>query len=220
MKNSTKIKIPKKYEKFIEEVWYEGRDDGYWVELLECCVCDDNECHYIHEYTQKDILKSLQSIRVMDEKEYLHMFGDDELNVYYEDLKKLEKTDVKEDTKEDVKEPTTMIFTEDFDGEKEDIEVELLASRYWNNNVLYLGLIEVSTGEIYLDLTINLESENINESYLDVNNVCGVDDFIEKYKLGTFTGKYKTSGFCKYPLYSFDLKEIEKYTDVHNIIYE
>lgn len=90
MKNSTNIKIPKKYEKYILEVWYEGTEDGYWANLLECCICNDTDCHYVHEWTQKDFLKSLQSISVMDEKRYISVFGDDNLKDYYNDLKLLE----------------------------------------------------------------------------------------------------------------------------------
>ena len=90
MTNKTNMRIPKKYEKFISEVWYEGQDDGYWADLLECCICDDTESHYVHEWTQKDFLKSLQSIKVASVDEYISHFGEDNLDDYYADLKRLE----------------------------------------------------------------------------------------------------------------------------------
>lgn len=92
MKNSTNIKIPKKYQKYIREVWSEkDTGDGYWADLLECCICWDTECHYVHEWSVKDFLKSLQSIDVMDEKTYTDHFGTDWLEGYYEDLALLRK---------------------------------------------------------------------------------------------------------------------------------
>ena len=88
MNNKTKIKIPKKYEKYIIEVWYEGEDDGYWANLYECCLCEDTDSHLVHEWTQKDFLRSLRSIRIMEEKEYISLFSDDNIESYYEDLKR------------------------------------------------------------------------------------------------------------------------------------
>lgn len=91
MKNSTTIKIPKKYEKYIVEVWYEGTDDGYWAELIDCCMCEDTDCRYVHEWTQKDFLRSLQSIKVMSETEYKSITGGEDMKYYYESLKTLEE---------------------------------------------------------------------------------------------------------------------------------
>lgn len=88
MNNSTNIRILKKYEKYITEVWYEG-DDGYWADLIECCICDDTECHYVHEDTVKEFLKSLQNIRVLNEKEYIYYFGNDLIDDYKRDIELL-----------------------------------------------------------------------------------------------------------------------------------
>lgn len=85
MRNETNMKIAKKYQPFIREIWYEG-EDGYWASLKECCICDDTESHYVHEDTQKRFLKSLQSIRIMGEKEYRNHFGLDLLDRYHDDL--------------------------------------------------------------------------------------------------------------------------------------
>lgn len=50
-----------------------------------------------------------------------------------------------------------------------------------------------------------------DEGYVDTNNCQWAEDFIAKYKLGEPTGGYKSSGFCIYPLYKFDMDEIQKY---------
>ena len=90
MKNETNIRIPKKYEKYIIEVWSEqGTGDGYWANLIECCMCWDTECHYVHEWTVKDFLKSLQSIDVIDEDVYTSHFGTDWIEEYHRSLKEL-----------------------------------------------------------------------------------------------------------------------------------
>lgn len=88
MKNETNMKIAKKYQPFIHEIWYEG-EDGYWANLLECCICGDTECHYVHEWTQKEFLTSLRSIRVMSEDEYINRFGVGLLEHYHRTLNEL-----------------------------------------------------------------------------------------------------------------------------------
>jgi hypothetical protein len=92
MVNTTNIRIPKKYEKYIDEVWSEQENgDGYWANLIECCICEDTDCHYVHEWTVKDFLKSLQSISVMDEETYISHFGTDCIESYHNDLELLRK---------------------------------------------------------------------------------------------------------------------------------
>ena len=96
MKNTTKVRVPKKYENVIEEVWYEGREDGYWASLKECCICWDTECHFVHEWNVKDFLQSLKSIEIMSEEEkYVYLFGDMDLDNYKTDLATLTEKDWK-----------------------------------------------------------------------------------------------------------------------------
>lgn len=47
-------------------------------------------------------------------------------------------------------------------------------------------------------------------AYLDTNNCSWVEDIMEKYGLGEFTGKSRQSGFCVYPLYKLNLKAIKE----------
>lgn len=62
MKNYTNIKIPKKYEKSISSVHYEGKEDGYWVYLRDGFISSETECSTIHEWTTKDLLNALKTI--------------------------------------------------------------------------------------------------------------------------------------------------------------
>lgn len=106
----------------------------------------------------------------------------------------------------------TMIY-KDFDDEE--IKVNLTAGRY-TNNTLYLGIVDVEDGELYADLTVNLRDSFLtNANYLDTNNSKYVEEFMTKYKLGEFTGIMSRSGFCEYPLYHFDLDEIQKYCNIN-----
>lgn len=96
MNNSTNIRIAKKYHNVIEEVWSEqSTGDGYWASLKECCLCEDTGCHFVHEWTVKDFLKSLQSITIMSQDEYNNIFGNDNLDVYMQDLSTMSKQDYK-----------------------------------------------------------------------------------------------------------------------------
>ena len=60
MENKTNLKVPKKYQIAIEEVQKDCT--GYWIWLKEDYISSETGCHTIHEYTQKDALKALQTI--------------------------------------------------------------------------------------------------------------------------------------------------------------
>lgn len=111
-----------------------------------------------------------------------------------------------------MKEYPTMIY-KDFDDEE--IKVNLIAAKY-TNGTLYLGIVDVEYGELYADLTVNLQDNFTSEmNYLDTNNSKYVEEFITKYKLGEFTGIISRSGFCQYPLYFFNMEEIQKYCNIN-----
>ena len=54
------------------------------------------------------------------------------------------------------------------------------------------------------------ESDKLSEdeAYIDTNNCGWAIKFIEKYKLGVYLHHKARSGFCEYPLYSFDLTKL------------
>jgi len=73
--------------------------------------------------------------------------------------------------------------------------------------------VVTKNGEAVARITVCLDRLDVHEDegYVDTNNCPWAEEFIKKYKLGSPTGKYKSSGFCIYPLYKFDMDEIQKY---------
>ncbi len=65
-------------------------------------------------------------------------------------------------------------------------------------------------------ITVCLNDQNLkyDEGFLDTNNCPWAKEFVEKYKLGKDTGLRRESGYCTYPLYKWNVSEIEKYTEV------
>lgn len=83
----------------------------------------------------------------------------------------------------------------------------VIVSSYINNDNLYVGL-EDEDGELW-DLTVNLDDKlPHNQAYIDTNNFPDATDIITNNGIGKFIGKYAHSGFCKYPLYEFDMEKL------------
>lgn len=61
MKNTTKIKIAKKYEGMLELVEKDG--DGYWAYAKEGFEFAGMGCHTAHEYSQKELLEMIRTLR-------------------------------------------------------------------------------------------------------------------------------------------------------------
>lgn len=64
MKNSTNVKIARKYEHMIDEVFEDS--DGYWAYTKKGYEFADTECHTAHGYTQKEFLQDIRSLRACD----------------------------------------------------------------------------------------------------------------------------------------------------------
>lgn len=64
MNNQINIKIPKKYQERIMEIYHD--EDGYWVILNKGWCGYEQGCHVIHEDTQHDMLRSIREIEVCD----------------------------------------------------------------------------------------------------------------------------------------------------------
>ena len=91
----------------------------------------------------------------------------------------------------------------------EDYKVCIKQNMYANNNSLALSLI-TDIGEPFCNLTVNLPESIIcaNEStaFVDTNNCPWAEQFIAENGLGSPTGYVGASGFCRYPLYKFNLE--------------
>ena len=63
MKNATKMKVPKKYQAAIKEIY---RDyDGVWVILNDGFIAPSTGCQTIHEDRQIDALACIREITVI-----------------------------------------------------------------------------------------------------------------------------------------------------------
>ena len=94
------------------------------------------------------------------------------------------------------------------------MNLSLEINSYYNNNCLYIGLVDESEGypEPYGDLTVNLMGKCPDYcGYVDINNMPELEEFIEKHELGEFTGLTGKSGFCTYPLYLFNVDKLREY---------
>lgn len=53
-----------------------------------------------------------------------------------------------------------------------------------------------------------------NQGYVDTNNCPWAVDLIERLHLGTPSGITSRSGYCEYPLYDFNMDELNKHTEI------
>ena len=85
--------------------------------------------------------------------------------------------------------------------------------KYANNMNLSIQLycIEDNFEEPFATLTVNLRKLNTNnQAFVDTNNCPWAEKFIQENKLGVFKGILESSGYCVYPLYSFDMERLEE----------
>lgn len=78
-----------------------------------------------------------------------------------------------------------------------------------------MDLYEVSEGDPvpFASITVNLPeySPAPGCAFVDTNNFGAAEELIRGYSLGEPTGRIGHSGYCTYPEYRFDLKEIRNY---------
>lgn len=92
-----------------------------------------------------------------------------------------------------------------------EFNVKPLRTSYCNNSSLAIVLIDEDTHEDFAVLTVNLNYPlGKGMAFVDTNNCDWAEQFIRNNKLGKPTGMTATSGFCTYPLYKFNLKDIEE----------
>lgn len=99
-----------------------------------------------------------------------------------------------------------------FLGEK--YEVRLKINTYSDNGNLYVGMNYFTDGEEepFCDVTVNLsEKLPAGMAYIDTNNMGNqILDWMEQKNLGHCTGERRQSGYCTYPLFQFDMREVMK----------
>ena len=90
-------------------------------------------------------------------------------------------------------------------------DVNIHKTSYCNNGALAITLDSPTEGQ-FATLTVNLGefAEGLTEglAFVDTNNCPWAEAFIEEHGLGKFTGYFGRSGYCRYPLYEFDLSKL------------
>ena len=98
-------------------------------------------------------------------------------------------------------------------GEK--LELSFKVTEYNEpRNLAILIMSKDSSGliEPYASLTTNITEFSKNTyGCVDTNNFPEAIDIIEKYNLGSDTGIRISSGYCSYPVYDFNITELNKY---------
>lgn len=92
-----------------------------------------------------------------------------------------------------------------------DVEVMLDIQRYQNGRI-YIGLVSLDEDghpEPFSNVTVNIDAPILDYcGYLDTNDLSNVEKFIVENDLGTFTGIMGESGYCRYPLYMFNVEKL------------
>lgn len=89
-------------------------------------------------------------------------------------------------------------------------EIVLDVDTYTYSNSIAIAAY-TTDGEPYADLTVCLDFLMPNFAFVDVNNFPDAEELIGRYKLGKPTGTKRKSGYVEYPLYEFDIEELQKY---------
>lgn len=100
-----------------------------------------------------------------------------------------------------------------------EIPVTLEVKNYYNGN-LAIQVTDYSEGypSPYAKLTVNLGelpkgAPKEDSAFVDTNNCPWAEEFITNLGIAVPSGIFRQSGFCIYPLYYFNLKEVKKYEE-------
>lgn len=61
MVNTSDVKVPKKYQHMLKEVYKD--QDGYWGHCEEGYISSDTECGIIHEYSKSEFRSALRFLQ-------------------------------------------------------------------------------------------------------------------------------------------------------------
>ena len=90
----------------------------------------------------------------------------------------------------------------------ETYNVRPVRSHYIDNNSIAVMLIE-DTGEEFAVITVNIADTDFlgdeTHAFIDTNNCPWAIDFLTDNNIATAEGYYGISGYCTYPLFTFNL---------------
>lgn len=83
-------------------------------------------------------------------------------------------------------------------------------SSYSNNGNMAIELI-TDEDEPYCGLSVNLDFLMPGFAFVNTNSEIKFEKILKKNKWAKPTGTKRSSGYCTYPLYEFDLKKMKPY---------
>lgn len=105
-----------------------------------------------------------------------------------------------------------------FRNEFGEVDIKLYVSTYHDGGALAVGMFALEEdGEYwpYADLTVRIPMTPLEnpktDACLNTNNLPNVEAFVKEYQLGVPTGVVMNSGYCKYPVYRFDLERLDAF---------
>lgn len=94
-------------------------------------------------------------------------------------------------------------------------ECYLEIAGYANNGNMAI-VLRVAEGPLqdahYGTATINIHPVDDNYGFLDYNNMPLIPGIFERLGIAKFTGIKAESGYCRYPLYEFNMEKLREYT--------
>lgn len=87
------------------------------------------------------------------------------------------------------------------------VKISLRKESYRTSGTLAVIMDEVESGDEYAVMTVNLCSpmqDGSRLAFVDTNNIEGIDKWLVGQGLATHAGVHASSGFCTYPLMSFN----------------
>lgn len=95
-------------------------------------------------------------------------------------------------------------------------DLNLVRATYTNNGNLAVVALVAGTHERYGDVTVNIEDLPNHLACIDTNNMPGIFEILLSSGLAQNTGYTMESGFCTYPIASFDLVKLPDYEEYLN----
>lgn len=92
----------------------------------------------------------------------------------------------------------------------ETYEVNPYRSTYRDNDSLAV-MLKTTEGEPFATLTVNLDESYFlpeDMAFVDTNNCPWAEEFLSESRLAKSLNNFAESGYCRYPLYKFDLDRI------------
>lgn len=95
-------------------------------------------------------------------------------------------------------------------------DLDLVRATYTNNGNLAVVAFVAGTHERYGDVTVNLKELPSHWACIDTNNMPGIFEILLSSGLAQDTCYTMESGYCKYPIASFDLAKLPDYEEYLN----